>query len=120
MEKAVGLLEDASKRGARITLVLHRDEESSNKQNLLRAWSPLVRKPRFMRWDPPSDHPYTKLHAKVTVVDRREALVGSANFTFHGMESNLELGLRVRGPQAAAIAERFDHLIADGVLKIWD
>ena len=46
-------------------------------------------------------------------------LVGSANFTFLGLESNLELGLRVRGPQAAAVAERFDHLMASGVLRPW-
>ena len=43
----------------------------------------------------------------------------SANLTFHGLESNLELGLRVRGPQAAVVAERFDQLAAMGVLETW-
>ncbi|MGH2395625.1 MAG: phospholipase D-like domain-containing protein [bacterium] len=120
MDRVVRLLEAASERKANVTLVLHRDESEENREGLMRAWSMTVKKPRILTWSPPPDHPYPKLHAKVLVVDRIEALVGSANLTFHGLESNLELGLRVRGPQAAAIAERFDHLEASGVLKPWD
>ncbi|WP_425454039.1 phospholipase D-like domain-containing protein [Nocardioides immobilis] len=37
------------------------------------------------------------MHAKVLVVDRRTALVGSANLTGHALERNLECGLLVRG-----------------------
>lgn len=43
------------------------------------------------------------MHAKVQVVDRRTALVGSANLTGYGLERNLECGLLVTGgavPQA--------------------
>jgi phosphatidylserine/phosphatidylglycerophosphate/cardiolipin synthase-like enzyme len=57
---------------------------------------------------------YRLRHANALVVDRLEALVTSANLTYHGLEANIELGLRVRGPQAAAITERFHHLIAAG------
>ena len=95
------------------------EDEDTNLQNLLKLWNVFVKKPKVYTWRPPPDHPYTKLHAKCLVVDRLDALVTSANFTFHGLESNLELGLRVRGPQARAIAERFDHLIASDVLKPW-
>jgi phosphatidylserine/phosphatidylglycerophosphate/cardiolipin synthase-like enzyme len=52
------------------------------------------------------------LHAKVVVVDRRVALVGSANLTFHGMTASHELGLLVRGPAAGAVASAIDLLIA--------
>lgn len=120
MRGVVDLLSDASKRRAAITIILHRDEDQRNRRNLMAAWDVFAKKPRVLTWDPPKDHPYTKLHAKALVVDRLEALVTSANLTLHGMEANLELGLRVRGPQASAIAERFDHLIASGVLKAWD
>jgi phosphatidylserine/phosphatidylglycerophosphate/cardiolipin synthase-like enzyme len=119
MHGVVELLGDASKRRAAITIILHRDEGQLNRRNLLAAWDVLAKRPRVLTWDPPKDHPYTKLHAKALVVDRLDALVTSANLTLHGMEANLELGLRVRGPQAGAIAERFDHLIATGVLKEW-
>ena len=60
------------------------------------------------------------MHAKVLVRGAGvEVLVTSANLTYHGLSENIELGLRVRGPQAAAIAQRFDHLIAEDVLKVW-
>lgn len=52
------------------------------------------------------------LHAKVVVVDRSAALVGSANLTFHGMTASHELGLLVRGPAAGAVAAAIDRLIA--------
>ena len=37
------------------------------------------------------------LHAKILIIDGLTALVGSANFTGHAMERNLECGLLVRG-----------------------
>jgi hypothetical protein len=120
MEGVIDLLEDAARKQARIMLVLHRDEETQARPVVEQMWNVFVKKPRIMTWAPPKDHQYTKLHAKALVVDRIEILVGSANFTFLGLESNLELGLRVRGPQAAAVAERFDHLIAAGAIIPWD
>ena len=120
MERVVSLLVDAARRRASLSIVLHSDEEETeNLDNLMALWDVFVKKPKVFTWRPPPDHPYTKLHAKCLVVDRLDALVTSANFTFHGLESNLELGLRVRGPQAGAIAERFDHLIGSGVLEAW-
>ena len=118
MERVVELLISAARKRATLSIVLHSDEdETANLDNLLALWNVFVRKPNVYTWRPPPNHPYTKLHAKCLVVDRLDALVTSANFTFHGLESNLELGLRVRGPQAGAIAERFDHLIASKVLQ---
>jgi phosphatidylserine/phosphatidylglycerophosphate/cardiolipin synthase-like enzyme len=119
MSGIVDLLGEASRRRAVVTVILHRDAEASNRANLLAVWDQYAIKPRLLTWDPPPDFPYTKLHAKALVVDRLEALVTSANLTLHGLEANLELGLRVRGPQAQAIALRFDHLIASGVLREW-
>ena len=120
MERVVELLVESVRRRAALSIVLHSDEdETTNLDNLLKLWDVFVKKPKVYTWRPPPDHPFTKLHAKCLVVDRLDALVTSANFTFHGLESNLELGLRVRGPQAAAIAERFDHLIASEVLRPW-
>jgi phosphatidylserine/phosphatidylglycerophosphate/cardiolipin synthase-like enzyme len=119
MEGVIDLFEDAARRRARITLVLHKDDEGSARNVVEEMWDVFVKKPQVMTWRPPSGHKYTKLHAKALVVDRIEMLVGSANFTFLGLESNLELGLRVRGPQATAVAERFDHLVSLGVIVPW-
>lgn len=119
MEKVVRLLEKGARKRARITLVLHREESAANRSALLDAWDVTVKKPRILTWKPGPDHPYTKLHAKALVVDRLDLLVGSANFTFHGLASNLELGLRVRGGAAREVAERFDFLEAAGILEDW-
>ncbi len=120
MQDVIDLLTTASQQGAQITFVLHRDREAENLARLADAWHVFAVKPRVYTWDPPTDAPYTKLHAKALIVDRMQVLVTSANFTYHGMKHNLELGLRVRGPQALAIARRFDHLIAEGVLRPWE
>ena len=120
MERVVELLVSATRRRASLSIVLHSDDnETTNLDNLLTLWDVFVKKPKVYTWRPPPEHPFTKLHAKCLVVDRLDALVTSANFTFHGLESNLELGLRVRGPLAGTIAERFDHLIASQVLQPW-
>ena len=38
-----------------------------------------------------------QLHAKVLIVDRMKALVGSANFTWGGMFTNYEVGVKLGG-----------------------
>ena len=119
MERVVDLLQDAARRHASIVVVLHDDDGSKNIMTLLDLWDVFTKKPRVYTWRPPAGHPYSKLHAKCLVVDRLDGLVTSANFTFHGLESNLELGLRVRGRPAGLIAEQFDHLIGQRVLVPW-
>ncbi|MCG3193672.1 MAG: hypothetical protein DIJKHBIC_02926 [Thermoanaerobaculia bacterium] len=52
----------------------------------------------------------SELHAKVLVVDRMMALVGSANLSYHGMVSNHEMAVVIRGPMAESIAARLDML----------
>jgi hypothetical protein len=119
MEGVIALLEEAARKSAKVTLVLHKDEEDDARPAIERMWDVFLKKPTVLTWTPSQEHPYTKLHAKALIVDRVEMLVGSANFTFLGLESNLELGLRVRGRQAAEVAERFDHLISAGVVTPW-
>jgi phosphatidylserine/phosphatidylglycerophosphate/cardiolipin synthase-like enzyme len=121
MHHVVDAFLEASGRGLTLTFVLHAEgERSSNKQELMKGWHVLERKPRILTWRPRAAHAYTKMHAKALVVNRIDALVTSANLTFHGLESNLELGVRLRGEAASAIASRFDRLLATGALVPWD
>jgi cardiolipin synthase len=54
------------------------------------------------------------MHAKVLVVDRQTALVGSANLTGYGLERNLEAGILIRGGHVPALLA--EHLFsAQGV-----
>ena len=58
------------------------------------------------------------LHAKCVVVDRRAALITSANFTEAARTKNIELGIVTRHPPLARrIAEHFDALVAARALE---
>jgi phosphatidylserine/phosphatidylglycerophosphate/cardiolipin synthase-like enzyme len=60
----------------------------------------------------------TSLHAKCVVVDRRIALVTSANFTRAAQQRNIEVGVLIgHRPQAARLADYFVGLKAAGVLR---
>jgi phosphatidylserine/phosphatidylglycerophosphate/cardiolipin synthase-like enzyme len=57
------------------------------------------------------------LHAKLLVVDRRRALVGSANLTHRALTANLEAGVLIEDYDLAAeLDDHVRHLIADGTL----
>jgi cardiolipin synthase len=51
-----------------------------------------------------------QLHAKVIVVDRNKAVIGSANFSWNGMYGNYEIGLLLKGQHAWKLAKVIDVL----------
>lgn len=53
-------------------------------------------------------------HAKLVVVDRRRAYVGSANFTAAGFGRNVEVGVQVEGAQVEEVARLLDALVRCG------
>jgi len=53
------------------------------------------------------------LHAKVIVVDRRVAFIGSSNLTWGGLTLNHEIGVRIEGSTAKKIADLMDCLARD-------
>ena len=78
------------------------------------SWAAALR----LRWPASHRSAGAALHAKILVVDRRLALVGSANFTGRGMESNLECGILIRGgPQPGAILDHIAELRTRGELE---
>jgi len=50
------------------------------------------------------------LHMKVVAVDRKKALIGSANLTWKGMVENLELGVVVEGELAETVSRILENL----------
>jgi phosphatidylserine/phosphatidylglycerophosphate/cardiolipin synthase-like enzyme len=60
----------------------------------------------------------SSLHAKCVVIDRREALITSANFTEAAQERNIEVGIRVRHrPIAERLRDYFATLADEGALR---
>lgn len=116
----IRLLEQAAERGTVVTIVVHDDGERANLRALRRAWVGDNR-PRLFTRNASKEGAYYKIHAKLVVVDSSDMLVTSANLTWHGMNRNFEIGLRIRGATARKGQVLIDDLIASGYLErvIW-
>lgn len=110
-------LSRADDRGVSITLLAERGGDNPNFHGPSTAFTHVSA--RRLRW--PADRRPTgaSLHAKVLVVDRTIALVGSANVTGSAMERNLECSVLLRDAVAASdIVRHIDQLIATGILTV--
>ena len=120
IEEFITSLADAVNRGVIVTVVFDerlRADGRDNRGILLSAWPPDVTPPRILTWRLPRDDRHLKLHAKVLVADRRDALVTSANLTLYAMDRNMEMGVRVVGDPALNIARHFELLARSCVLE---
>ncbi|MGE3752775.1 MAG: DISARM system phospholipase D-like protein DrmC [Planctomycetota bacterium] len=69
-------------------------------------------------FDPRTRQPgvFASMHAKCLVVDRREALITSANFTARGQSRNIEVGVRVLNEEFATQLHRQWQALIDAAL----
>jgi phosphatidylserine/phosphatidylglycerophosphate/cardiolipin synthase-like enzyme len=123
IEEVIASLANAVIRGVLVRVIVDervRSDGRDNRRILVAAWPSNVALPKILTWRLPPGDQHLKLHAKVLVADRRDALVTSANLTSHAMDRNMEMGVRLVGHPAADIAKHFDFLEADGVLEPYD
>lgn len=102
-------LAEAVARGVELTTLLERPADNAEFSG---HGDPLagIRARRFT-WLAADRPAGASMHAKVLIVDRCVALVGSANLTSYGLERNLECGLLIRGgPVPAALADHLLHM----------
>jgi len=101
------LLWRAAARGVRVVIIINRiKSQPANVRRILENLS--------------SEFPHVKiydftdetcsLHMKVIAVDRKKALIGSANLTWRGMVENLELGIVVEGEVAEEVSKLLENL----------
>ncbi|HFD86747.1 MAG TPA: hypothetical protein ENJ35_03615 [Gammaproteobacteria bacterium] len=130
VEALIELLIQKSRAGIQVRFVFDPGEKSVGPDNFIalnKLWPQDVEgMPRevyswsehMMKATSKSGHQYDrKLHAKVIVADRHDALVTSANLTHAGMLENLEMGIRIQGVTAGALVRHFDLLIEEGILE---
>ena len=101
-------LHAAVERGVALTLLLERPQDNPKFRGHSDPFPGLSA--RRLAWQAAARPLDAAMHAKVLVVDRRTALVGSANLTGHALERNLECGLLVRGGPVPTLLA--DHLLA--------
>lgn len=101
--------EAALARGVLIRMILNRIEGQppdviARLKGLCRVY------PHFYLYDFVDEQEYD-LHAKVIVVDRKMALVGSSNLSRRGLLNNHELALLVEGKDVEQLASAVDQLL---------
>lgn len=111
----IAALAAALDRGVDVTVLLERHADNPTYRG---AGDTFVDLP-LRRWVWPADRrpPGAALHAKIAVVDRRVALLGSANLTGRALADNLECGVLIRGgPLPEAVAAHLWSLRYAGIL----
>jgi phosphatidylserine/phosphatidylglycerophosphate/cardiolipin synthase-like enzyme len=101
------LLKHALERGVSVSLIVNRlgDQPSQIRDRLAEL------KARFSCFTVKSfDKTDHIIHAKALVVDRREAVIGSANFTWGGLVSNHEICVLVKGEAASRVGTLLDGI----------
>ena len=112
----IGLLAAAASRGAIVILICDRGRGAASR--ILEAWPSPTPPPRIYHYRERADGAtYASMHAKCLLVDASDLLVTSANFTFHGLHGNTEIGVRLRGVPAAEARKIFSHLVENRVLE---
>ncbi len=107
-------LDDAVGRGVVVTLLLERQEDNPKFHGHGEPFPSLPA--RRLTWPATARPADASMHAKVLVVDRRTALVGSANLTGYALERNLECGVLIRGGHVPALL--VEHMLsAQGVVQ---
>ena len=107
--RTVAAMAEAARRGVMVTAILHR--EPNNRAALLRGWPAARDPPRVFTWPEQAGDAMASLHAKVLIADSRDALVTSANLTYHGLEANVEVGVRITGDAPRQLESVFHELI---------
>jgi len=102
------LLERALARGVRVTVVVNSLERQPKPiRDFLLSIEQKYPFARIVDFHDPSGG---QLHAKILVVDRERAVVGSANFTWGGLVANHEICILVEGKPASDIALLLDQI----------
>lgn len=108
-------LRAAQARGVAVTLLLERPDDNDRFDGIRDPFPGLPA--RRLHWPAAARTSGAAMHAKLLVIDRRTALVGSANLTGRALEHNLECGLLVRGGPIPGLLA--DHLhYAQGIAEL--
>ena len=105
----------AASRGVQITFLLERSRDNPGYRGPRAPFASV--EARRLCWPADQRPAGASLHAKLLVVDRRAALVGSANITGAALDVNLECGVVLHGPDAARLHGHIDALFEEGHLQ---
>ena len=99
----IDLIIRKSQKGVYVRLYLNDYEKY--KTNLKRLMDLRNKHLRVFLFQKKEDDALAALHAKTIVVDEKELLVSSANLSYHGMQGNIEMGIRLESENKAGQIE---------------
>lgn len=106
--KVISLLEKSLRKGIKVSIVINdmenQDVEVKTKLRELSSEFSNLKVIDFHR------NSGEQLHAKVVVIDRKKAVVGSANFSWSGLTRNYEVGVLLSGEAAWKLGKIVDDL----------
>jgi len=110
--KFIELISNCLCRGIKVTLILNRFESQPKKiqKEISKLLSDFV---HFKVFNFNPKNKLEDLHAKLIVIDRQKALVGSSNITWKGLILNHELAILLKGPTAKNVGSLIDILTQD-------
>lgn len=114
-KKIIQKLHEAQTRGCTIKIALH--DNGVNHNNVKNSWPWKKPLPSLLTWEGKENDIKASLHAKLLCIDQKEIFITSANMTYHGLDSNIELGVRIEGQQAKMIVRHFTSLERNGILR---
>ena len=112
-EKVIGLLAEAEATGADVIIICDRTRGAAERVLDIGLHRPRV----FQDKERPDGTPYSSMHAKCLLVNGADLLVTSANFTFHGLHGNIEIGVRLSGSPALEARKIFSHLVENHIVE---
>ncbi len=116
--KVLKLIENAAKRGLRITIVINSFEHQNEK--IKSKLHGLVQEFSYVKVYDFESNGEEQLHAKMIIVDRKRAIIGSANLTWGGITSNYEIGVLLEGKDVWEISYLIDDLMTKMGPKLRD
>lgn len=115
-ESTLEALAVATSRGVSVIMICDRSRGSAAR--IVAEWPAAAPPPRVYHDRGNVAHaPYASMHAKCLLVDGEDLLITSANFTFHGMHGNIEIGVRLQGSSVTEARKLFSHLVETGVVE---
>lgn len=111
-KKFIQLISNCLCRGVKVTLILNRYDTQPKK--IRKEISELVNDfAHFKVFNFNPKNKFEDLHAKLIVIDRHKALVGSSNISWKGLILNHELAILLEGPTAKNVGSLIDVLTKD-------
>ncbi|HJU14244.1 MAG TPA: phospholipase D-like domain-containing protein [Candidatus Nitrosotalea sp.] len=106
--RVLSLLESSLRKGIRVTIVINEFEKQND--DIKEKITALINEFSHLKVVNFHKDGGEQLHAKVVVVDRKKAIVGSANFSWGGMTRNYEIGILLEGEGAWKLGKLVDDL----------